>query len=105
MSKLTPLQKRKRTQRLAGLLVGVILVTVTVLFLGLGNKPRPRGGGAVLTPKATQEAARALIKEISIPKSFFEDGVLRQFDKYTPLEAPESFGRANPFESSLETQN
>ena len=97
MPKLTPLQKRKRTQKLLIALVFIVVVTVTVLFRGLGSKPAPKGGGPILTQEATEEAARRLQKDINIPKPFFESMILQQFNAYDLLEAPEIFGRENPF--------
>jgi len=98
MPKLTPIQKRKRTQKLLGIIAGIIVLAVVILFLGLGKKPAPSGRGPILTPQATQEAARTLLKEVHITKSFFEDEVLKNFIKYTPLQAPQIYGKINPFE-------
>jgi len=102
MAKLTPLQKQKRTKKTLGFLVGVIVLTLVVLFSGLGDKAVPGGVGPVLTEKVTQEVARKLIREIHIPESFFNDGILSNLNSYIPLEAPLTFGREDPF-SGLET--
>ncbi|OGZ62830.1 MAG: hypothetical protein A3H51_01415 [Candidatus Spechtbacteria bacterium RIFCSPLOWO2_02_FULL_38_8] len=97
MSKLTPLQKRKRTQKLLIALTIIVIVTVLVLLRGLGGKPAPKAGGPILTQEATEEAVRNLQKDINIPKPFFEGKLLQQFNTYDLLEAPEVFGRENPF--------
>ena len=98
MPKLTPIQKRKKTQKLLEVIVGLIVLTAIVLFFGLGREIVPGGRGPILTPQATQDAARILIKEVHITKSFFEDGILEDFIKYTPLQAPLIYGKINPFQ-------
>jgi len=78
------------------ILVVVVLITIINLFSGLRGGSLPDDGSAI-SREAIREAARVLRQDTDIPQEFFEDGILRQFNAYTNIEAPNIFGRPNPF--------
>ena len=94
----TFIQRKKRQRKFLVVLGFVTLLIVVVLFRGDGGDRIPTEG--YLLPEfseSTEQAAQALISDISIPQDFFEDGILEQFSSYEPIGVPEIKGRTNPF--------
>ncbi|MEX2145031.1 MAG: hypothetical protein WD712_01500 [Candidatus Spechtbacterales bacterium] len=96
---LTPIERRKKNQRLILVMAVVFLLTGGVLFIGLRGGQPTVGQPNVVATEATRQAAQAIIQDVTIPKSFFDKEVLSEFTKYIPIAAPASWGRTDPFVS------
>ena len=91
-------QRKKRQRQFLAALSLIIFLTVAVFFLGNRDTRTPAEGDLLIEiPESTAQAVRVLIGDISIPRDFFEDGILEQFSSYEPVAIPEIKGRTNPF--------
>lgn len=98
MPQKTLTQQQKRSKTMAIVLVVVLLLTVAVLLVGLRARNEvPKEQIGVEERLARQEALRA-VQEITMPREFFTEDVLGAFAPYSPSEAPDTWGRENPFE-------
>lgn len=90
-------QKKKHERRLLIMLGGVVAAIMLTLVVGLS------GGGDDELPTrdilqdSVLQATQEIVHDISIPRDFFEQRLLDSFKPYTPVELPQTYGRANPF--------
>lgn len=95
-------QQRKKQQRMLLALGFVVFLIAAVLFWGLsgrGNKLESLPQDDIIS-NIENEAAKAIMRDISIPRDFFNNKILQQFSSYKPISAPAQSGRDNPFAPS-----
>lgn len=97
MAASTPQQRKKRNLLLFTVAAVLITAAVIVFLLG-GGVVQPGGEGEITLSSETQQRANNIRRSVSIPESFFEEGVLDEYESYNPVTAPANFGRENPFQ-------
>lgn len=90
-------QKKKRDRRLLLVLGGVVAAIILILIIGLGGAKEDQLPKKDILQDAVLQTARDIERDILIPRDFFEKRTLENFNPYTPVELPQSYGRTNPF--------
>lgn len=92
-------QRKKRSAKLIMIALGIATLGVIILFFSFQRKNQINIDIElpIISSEATREASQEIINSVSIPKDFFENNVLKDFNSYSVIQTPSEWGRENPF--------